>query len=225
MEQSSGPSEGMSNIFLHKEYELCFEQLRFYDERQTNLLKYLFTLTSTVAAAQFALYKLFNSPTYEFFLCLAFLSIVVATGSLLIFLSMLQNRLYFVFMARQINAIRGYLMEHEAPRFKENQLYTKTDFSAIKPFSVHTYKLVGAAFITALFAGSSSYAIFQLIGNSSKWCSVTILSLCIFLGLAIGGYFYLKIQGAKSADQAIHHEKKYKSLTHAYTATAKSRRA
>jgi len=145
-EQLSGHSEELSNVFLHKEYELCYGQLRFYDERQTNLLKYLFTLTSTVAAAQFALYKVFNSPNHDFFLCLAFLSTVVFMGSLLIFLSMLQNRLYFVYMARQINAIRGHLMRHEAPKFTENQLYTKTDFSAIKPFSVYTYKLVGAAF-------------------------------------------------------------------------------
>lgn len=129
-------------------------------------------------------------------------------GSLLIFLSMLQNRLYFVFMARQINAIRGHLMKHEAPMFTENQLYTKTDFSAIKPFSVHTYKLIGAAFITALFVGSSTYAIFQLAGCNSSWCSVGIVFLGVFLGLAIGGYFYLKTQGAKSADQAVHHEKK-----------------
>lgn len=208
MEPSSGHSEGMSNIFLHKEYELCFGQLRFYDERQTNLLKYLFTLTSTVSTAQFALYQIFNSPTHDFFLCLAFLSTVVVTGSLLIFLSMLQNRLYFVYMARQINAIRGHLLKHEAPMFKENQLYTKTDFSAIKPFSVHTYKLVGAALITALFAGSSSYAFFQLGGYCSPWFTVGILSLCVFLGLAICGYYYLKTQGANSADQAVHHEKK-----------------
>jgi hypothetical protein len=56
-DQSSGPSESAVNEFLHKEYELCFEQLRFYDERQSNLLKFLFTLTSAVATAQFALYK------------------------------------------------------------------------------------------------------------------------------------------------------------------------
>jgi len=207
-EQSRGPSDPSSNLFLYKEYELCFGQLRFYDERQTNLLKYLFTLTSAVAAAQFALYKVINSASYEFFICLAFLSSVVVTGSLLIFLSMLQNRLYFVFMARQINAIRGHLMKHEAPMFTENQLYTNTDFSAIKPFSVHTYKLVGAAFITALFAGSFAYSISQLGGCSSPWYFVGIVFLVTFLSLSIGGYFYLKTQGAKSADQAVHHVKK-----------------
>ena len=149
----------MDNSFLHKEYELCFEQLRFYDERQTNLLKFLFTLTSAVSGAQFALYKLFGAPTREFFVCLGFLSLVVVTASLLIFMSMIQNRLYFVFMARQINAIRGYLLAREAPEFTENQLYTKTDFSAVKPFSVHTYKVIGSAFIISLFTGSSVYSV------------------------------------------------------------------
>lgn len=207
-DQSSGCSEPATNEFLHKEYELCFEQLRFYDDRQSNLLKFLFTLTSAVAAAQFALYKVFASPTDEFFLCLAFLSLVVVTGSLLLFLSMIQNRLYFVFMARQINAIRGHLLSHEVPMFTENQLYTKTDFSAVKPFSVHTYQLVGAAFITSLFAGSTSYAIAKLADSASPWCLVTIVFLVFLLGSSIGGYQYLKTQGAKSADQAVHHEQK-----------------
>lgn len=205
-DQSSGHSDQQANEFLHKEYELCFEQLRFYDERQSNLLKYLFTLTSAVATAQFALYKVFGSPTKEFFLCLAFLALVVVTGSLLLFLSMIQNRLYFVFIARQINAIRGYLLRHEAPTFTENQLYTRTDFSAVKPFSVHTYQLVGAAFITSLFAGSASYAIAKLAGSSSPWCPVTVVFLLFLLGASIGGYQYLKKQGAKAADQAIHRE-------------------
>lgn len=207
MEQSSGHSDVPKNEFLHKEYELCFEQLRFYDERQTNLLKFLFTLTSAVATAQFAIYKVFSSPTKEFYLCLAFLSIVVFTGSFLLFLAMLQNRLYFVFMARQINAIRGHLLKHEAPMFTENQLYTKTDFSAIKPFSVHTYNLMGSAFITTLFAGSVAYAISHIAGLGSPWCLVVIVLLVVFLCLTVGGFWYLKAQGAKSADLAVHHAK------------------
>lgn len=197
----------MTNDFLHKEYELCFEQLRFYDDRQTNLLKFLFTLTSAIAAAQFALYKLFNSPTREFFLCLAFLSVVVFTASLLIFLSMIQNRIYFVFMARQINAIRGHLLKNEASEFTENQLYTRTDFSAVKPFSVHTYQLIGTAFITALFGSSTTYACCRL-GDSKVSCFyIFLVFTLLFLGLSISGYYFLKTQGAKSADEAVHHKK------------------
>ena len=45
----------MAHEYLLKEYELCFEQLRFYDQRQESLLKYAITLTSAIATAQFAI--------------------------------------------------------------------------------------------------------------------------------------------------------------------------
>lgn len=56
----------MNNEYIIKEYELCFEQLRFYDTRQEELLKYLATLTSAVATAQFALFKAFGTTSSEF---------------------------------------------------------------------------------------------------------------------------------------------------------------
>lgn len=156
-------SSNMANDFLHREYELCFEQLRFYDKRQNDLLRYLATLATSVATAQFALYKLFGSPTQAYFLCLAFLSAIVFIASLLMFLAMLQNRLYFVYVARQINAIRCHLLQHEAPEFAENQLYTSTKFSAIKPMSIHTCMLAGSALLASLFAGTFVYALCFLV--------------------------------------------------------------
>ncbi len=125
-----------------KEYELCFEQFRFYDERNESILKYIFSLASAVATAQFAIYKLFGSATTNFFLCLAFLSGLVFLATLLLGMAMLQNRLYFVFVARQLNAIRGYLMKAEAAEF-ENQLYTSTKFPALKPFSAEVAGSIG----------------------------------------------------------------------------------
>ena len=67
----------MGNEFLYKEYELNYEQQRFYDTRHANIFQYLFTLTSSVAVAQFAIYKFFQSPTLAFFKCHLFLSVVV----------------------------------------------------------------------------------------------------------------------------------------------------
>ena len=59
----------MGDNFLIKEYEICFEQLRYYDNRQSHLLQYLFTLSSAVATAQFAVYKFLKAPTQGFFGC------------------------------------------------------------------------------------------------------------------------------------------------------------
>jgi hypothetical protein len=73
---------------------------------------------------------LFHGATGGFFRFAAILSGLVFIATLLLFLALLQNRLYFVYVARQLNAIRGYLMQVEAHDFKNNQMYTSTNFPA-----------------------------------------------------------------------------------------------
>lgn len=194
----------MGNEFLYKEYELNYDQLRFYDSRQSSIFQYLFTLTSSVAAAQFALYRFFQSPTLSFFKCHLFLSVVVFIATSLLLLSMLQNRLYFVFTARQLNAIRKYLLEKEVPGFRDNQLYTSTTFPAIKRSSVHTFQLIGASLISSMFAASSMYALLPSFGQQASvgW-SIFIFAI-ILLAEILLGYTYLYQQGKKTADKAIH---------------------
>jgi hypothetical protein len=190
--------------YLLKEYELCFEQLRFYDTRHSTVLTYLFSLTSAVATAQFAVFQYFKGPTNEFFACQAFLSIVVFVATVLLFLTMLQNRLYFVYIARQLNAIRGYLMETEAVGFTNNQLYTSTDFPALKPSSVHTFQILGAALLSALFAALSAYASCQTF-NCDLSIFIAVIVGLIVAGIEIGGGIeYLSRTGKKTADDAIH---------------------
>src|SRR5208337_3891264 len=178
----------MAHEYLLKEYELCFEELRFYDTRNDNLLKYTFSLTSAVATAEFAVYQLLKGPTTGFFGCGAILSGLVFIATVLLFLAMLQNRLYFVYMARQLNAIRGYLMEVAAEGFTNNQLYTSTSFSALKPFSVHTFQLLGAALISSLFAGASAFAIRPAFGCKphiaiGSWTSILVLAVEVTGGI------------------------------------------
>jgi len=197
----------MSNEYLMKEYELCFEQLRYYDDRNTNMLKYLFSLTSAVATAQFAVYKFLQGPSQGFFVCQVFLSSVVFVATLLLYLALLQNRLYFVYIARQLNAIRGYLMENEAPNFRNNQLYTSVDFPALKPGSVHTFQLLGAALLSSLFAGISAYSLYPSLGQAPCFATAFTTFILVLLAEIMGGVAYLAGAGKKSADQAIHLKK------------------
>ncbi len=193
-----------STEFLMKEYELCFEQLRFYDKRHEDLLKYLFSLTSAVATAQFAVFKFLKGPTQGFFGCQAFLSIIVFIATLLLFMAMLQNRLYFVYIARQLNAIRGFLMDTEASGFKNNQLYTSTDFSALKPSSVHTFQMLGAALLSSLFAGLSCYAICPAFGEKACFGMALTATIIVAVIEIAGGIRYLSEKGQKTADAAVH---------------------
>jgi hypothetical protein len=194
----------MAHDYLLKEYELCFEQLRFYDKRQESILQYLFSLASAATTAEFAVYKFLHSATVDFFWFLSFLSGVVFVSTLLLTMSLVQNRLYFIYIARQLNAIRGYLMRVEAGGFHDNQLYTSTNFPALKPFSIHTFQLVGASLISSLFTGLTAYAIRSALG----------LSRCIALGIVISiialvaeltiGMGYLVKCGSRTADEAVH---------------------
>lgn len=194
-----------TNQFLFKEYEMCFEQLRFYDTRSGNLLKYLFTLTTSVATAQFAIYKLNQSLDERFYILQIFLSSIVFIASVLLFLSMLQNRLYFVYIARQINAIRGFFLSVDSSEFRSNQLYTSTNFPALKPFSVHTFHLLGSAMLCVLYAGALAYGITNLSKNPEykNICAVSIFFLITVI-LSVIGAVYLAKTGSKKADKAVH---------------------
>jgi hypothetical protein len=202
----------MANEYLLKEYELCFEQLRFYDTRQEGLLKYLCTLTSAVATAEFAVYQLLHGATVEFFSCLALLSGLVFIATTLLFIAMLQNRLYFVFVARQLNAIRGHLMEVAAEGFEKNQMYTSINFPALKSVSVHTLQLLGAALISAIFAGASAYGLAAMLGCKLKIVAAGGAALLVFVVEAAGGMVHLHFQGQGTADSAIHMRSKNPNL-------------
>jgi len=201
----------MAHEYLFKEYELCFQQFRIYDDRQESLLKYLCTLTSATAVAEFAIYQFFKGPTVEFFRAEAFLSALVFAATLLIFVAGLQNRLYFVFMARQLNGIRKYLMEMAAEGFHDNQLYTSTTFPALKPFSTHTLMIIASALMSSMFAGASVYGITSALPRALGFAIGTtsvVLAAEVSCGMA-----YLMIQGDKRADHAIHHRKQYPNTT------------
>ena len=194
----------MPSEFLLKEYDLCFEQLRFYDTRQEELLKYLFTLTSATAAAQFAVLQFLGKPTTLFFASQGFLFLVVFTASVLLYLMMLQNRLYFVFIARQINAIRAHMLLTDAPAFTHNQLYTSTTFSAFKWSSVHSMQMLGAALISALFAAVSTYGVLHVLGSQCAIASSTLVCAAVGVTEVVGGAIYLKQASKKKVDKAIH---------------------
>ncbi|MGH1417765.1 MAG: hypothetical protein ACRBCJ_02795 [Hyphomicrobiaceae bacterium] len=151
----------------------------------------------------FALYKTLGTPVEDFLNLLLFGGITIFVSSLLIFLSLLQNRLYFVFVARQINAIRNHLLQTEAEDFKNNQLYTRTDFSAAKGMSLHTFSIIGGAFLVAMYAGAITYGLMKFLDHGN-FCIATLIALSAWIALSVGGFQYLKKKTLTRADDAIH---------------------
>jgi len=195
------------NDFLLKEYELCFEHLRFYDERQGNLLKVLFTLSTSVATSTLAIYQIFNNLDEGFFVLFSLLFAIVFIATILIYFSMIQNRLYFVFVVRQINAIRCFLLEINAYDFKNNQLYISSNVAAFKLFSVHSFKMFGASIISSIFGAATVYGLSGfLLVNRSNWMAFVTFVFVLISELFVG-FKYLSIKGNKPSDVAIHGHK------------------
>ncbi len=195
------------NDFLYKEYEECFAQLRFYDERQLSLLKFSITISSSFATGVFALYKIFGADGLFFWLAVSLICGVVCLGLFLIFISMVQNRLYYIYPARQINALRKFLIEAESEKFlAHNQMYLKTNFSAFKWRSTQTLMIGGAALLTSFCSGFAIFSYWRFLQvDVLKAVIAGALNGIIFLlvSIVVAGK-YLISSSKQCADKAVH---------------------
>ncbi|HBU69644.1 MAG TPA: hypothetical protein DEE98_04595 [Elusimicrobia bacterium] len=200
----------MANEFLYREYEECFKQMRYYDDRQLSLLKFSIILSSSIITAILAIDKIFPWNSSHFSLILVFLALVVTLGNMLILFSMAVNRMYFVYPVRQINAIRKYLMTEENPNFlPQNQMYLATDVSALKLFSIHSLIMLTVAMLSAIFFSLFMFSLLRLYEVKPLNLTLNIAGITgiIFLAIeivALSVYFVSKAH--KNCDQAIHNK-------------------
>lgn len=202
---STDTTQAVFTGYLQDEYGLCYEQLRFYDSRNGDLLKYITSLITAVTAAQWAVYELLNEASKSFYYFLAFTSLVVSVGAALLIVAMLQNRVYFIRMARQLNAIRNFAIETDAQAFQEkNRLWTSTSMPASNKTSLHGYQIRGSILISAFFAGEVLFALLR--ARSESWLlsmgAGGLLILILYFGGKGWAFDQLKKKGDDTAAKA-----------------------
>ncbi len=191
--------------FLKVEYQACLDLLKYYDERHVSLVKVTTAISSSVISLIFGFYTLSPSTHSYFWHFSAVLTGIAAIGLLTIFAAMVQNRLYFIYPARQVNAIRHSALSQLTVSFSNNQMYLTTDINPFKPLSLHTFmNFLVALQIGALlaFCWFSTTADFEDV-TPSILCSIivaTITTLSLF-GLSA---LYLIRQGRYHPDKAVH---------------------
>ena len=187
--------------YLIKEYELCFEHLRYYDTRHTATLKYLITLASAVVAALFALYKYFDAPNPEFYKLQSLLAVFVWVGSLLLHLSMVENRVYYIRVACQINMIREFFLKSTAAEFRpRNQLWRSAEMPMFHFGSLHAHQLIGAALTSSAFFGLFLYSILSANGSGRPFTAGIIGAILCFGCVFVGSAVYLSSESKKSVN-------------------------
>lgn len=184
--------------FLFKEYEECFTQLRYYDDRETSFMKYYYALATAVISAQYALFKTLGRGTDDFNNSLIALSFVSFLAGVLFYVGMLRNRVYFVYAARQINALRGYLLSND-PGFGRNQMYTTIDVPTYSRRSLQSIEITGIALTSSLFGATMVFGI------------IARLALPAGMPISIGSFFIISAAQVWSGIRYLRRQNKKRS--------------
>ena len=190
--------------FIKTEYEQCLSLVKYYDERHQSLVKFCAGLSSAVPSLLLAIFQLGDDVAIHFWKFTAVISIGTALGLLAMFTVLIQTRLYFIYPARQVNAIRKEALIIQSG-FTNNQMYLDTNFNAFKWASTQTLLNGFVALQAGLFVGLFIFSIYFNtvdIGCLSWYAVVSglIFALTIF-GLSA---WYLISKSKLHPDASVH---------------------
>ena len=193
------------NEFLKTEYEQCLMLLKYYDERHQSLVKFTSGLSSGVPSLLLAFYGLGGATVVHFWKFASLLSAMTAISLLAIFTVMVQVRLYFIYPARQVNAIRKAALEDVSELFTNNQMYLDTTFSAFKWASAHSLLNAFVALQIGAFVGLAIFGLYFESRDTDYLVLVSgggsIATASIVFGLSA---WYLHAKSKYQADRSIH---------------------
>ena len=193
------------NEFLKLEYEQCMGLVKYYDERHHSLMKFAAGLSSSVPTLLLGIYGLGTNITPIFWNVVAFICLATMIGLLSILAAITQTRLYFVYPARQINAIRRESLQTVAKDFTDNQMYLDTSFNAFKWNSSQTIQQAIVAIQVGLFGGLAAFSWYanSLDRINNIWISSTVALLSAGLVFFISARYLIKKSGFHP-DKAVH---------------------
>ena len=187
------------------EYEQCLALLKYYDDRHLSLLKFATGISSAVPSVIFAFHKLGGTASSGYWDFVTFLSLITALSLLILFVAMVQNRLYFIYPARQVNSIRKSQFQVENAPLFQNQMYTDVNFSAFKWVSSHALMNMFVSFQISIFFGLAYFSI--NIEKSTNSCLVygsLIVAVVIALIIFSVSSVYLSRKSKFHPDISIH---------------------
>lgn len=189
--------------FLRLEYEQCLALIKYYDERLNDLVKFASGLSAAVPSVVFAFNGLGGRGPSYFWQFVGFASTAAMLSLWSVFTALVQNRLYFTYAARQVNAIRRRMVIESG--FENNRMYTDDSFPAFKWRSAHTVLYGFVCLQASLFLAVTVFALLQA-GMLFGWAILISLASALLVGsFAIWrAATYLSNRGRLSADEGVH---------------------
>ena len=191
--------------FEEIEYKQCLASLKYYDDRYLSILKFATGISSAVPPVIFALYNLDIETDLEYWNFVTFLSLITALGLSALFVAMIQNRLYFIYPARQVNSIRKSQFLGKNPPIFQNQMYTDVDINAFKWMSSQTLMNVFVSFQVSFFLGMAHFSINieKFTNNSSIYGSLSVVVITALLIFCFSS-LYLSIKSKFHPNISVH---------------------
>ena len=195
------------NDYLKSEYDQCFSLIKYYDDKHLSLVKYSVGLSSGIPAFLIAIFRFGPADIKAQIWALTGLVTLMTFLSLLIlYVVLVQNRLYFIYPARQVNAIRKlYIEKMIDEECFHNQMYVSTKFNAWKWLSSQTLLILFVAFQIGVFLGVSVFSFnYNPNAESSLIYMAGLVGFIFFVVIFLLAAIYLSVASTATADQSIH---------------------
>ena len=171
--------------FLERDFNQCFEQMRYYDTQIVEILKFLLTAETALIGGGLAVYKYgvnqTQGPDYTL-PAIAALAVGLLLGVFMFSLAII-NRIYFVKVARYINEQRGLFMNFHPLGFM-NEAGMPTDPHHPSYFSWNSTQICFIYVIAAINSALTGVLLvllnIELFGSGVKWGGIIALSLILF---------------------------------------------
>lgn len=201
---------------LTSDFQQCFAQMRHYDETFRHTLQFGFSGVAVVIAASAALIGQYGFTPLIGATVGLLLAVSSGNGFLLI-VSLARNRVYFAFVARYVNELRGLYIS-QSPGGVSNKTGMYVDYKSPPIFNPGSSHSIQVYFLSAcnavLFAGMvavlTTLHSMETGAGSMPNFGATVASFLLFMLLQCGGlliYWWHKEQ-QKTADAAAFGKKK-----------------
>jgi len=182
--------------FLERDFNQCFQQMRYYDAQIFDILKFMFASYTVLIGAALGLFKSNLQVNLTIPIVIS-LMIGLILGAFMFYLVLI-NRSYYVRVARYINEQRKLFLAFKPLGFKNiSRMYTNEK----QPyFSRESTQIWLACVIAALNSTLLVVLLFILFSSySCKWLIVVGVSFALFSSQLATTIKYLKSQENRSS--------------------------
>jgi hypothetical protein len=196
----NGIEEKEALKFLERDFNQCFQQMRYYDAQIFDILKFMFTAYTVLIGAALGLFKSNLQVNLTIPIVIS-LMIGLILGAFMFYLVLI-NRSYYVRAARYINEQRKLFLAFKPLGFENiSRMYTneKHPYFSRESTQIWLAYIIGALNSTLL--GVLLFIVFA--GHNHKWLIVGASSLIFLITQLAITIAYLKLHEKKTSSEAL----------------------